>query len=111
MGLDYFGARYYNSEVVRWMSVDPKVGKYPSFSPYNYTANNPVLLFDPNGEFAVSSNGASVTRVSVNTAKALSVGSMLPLGGIVNLVYRDFTMTNLIRLPQVTGLVLLLVRF
>ena len=32
-----------------WLSVDPMSDKYPSMSPYNYCANNPVKLIDPNG--------------------------------------------------------------
>jgi RHS repeat-associated protein len=49
IGLDYFGARYYNAEIARWISVDALSGKYPSLTPYNYTANNPVFFVDPNG--------------------------------------------------------------
>ncbi|HOV55811.1 MAG TPA: RHS repeat-associated core domain-containing protein [Bacteroidales bacterium] len=45
----YFGARYYDSELSGWLSVDPMSDKYPSLSPYCYTANNPVVLVDPNG--------------------------------------------------------------
>ena len=33
-----------------WLSVDPMSDKYPSMSPYNYCANNPVILVDPDGE-------------------------------------------------------------
>jgi RHS repeat-associated protein len=45
----YFGARYYDSELSVWLSVDPMSDKYPSLSPYCYSANNPVVLVDPNG--------------------------------------------------------------
>ena len=45
----YFGARYYDSETSVWLSVDPLAKKYPSMSPYMYTAGNPVMLVDPNG--------------------------------------------------------------
>jgi RHS repeat-associated protein len=48
-GYDYFGARYYSSELSVWLSVDPLAGKYPSMSPYMYTAGNPVMLVDPDG--------------------------------------------------------------
>ena len=44
----YFGARYYDSELSGWLSVDPMSDKYPSLSPYCYSANNPVVLVDPN---------------------------------------------------------------
>ena len=45
----YFGARYYDADLSIWLSVDPMSDKYPSLSPYCYTANNPVVLVDPNG--------------------------------------------------------------
>jgi RHS repeat-associated protein len=45
----YFGARYYDSDLSSWLSVDPLSDKYPSLSPYAYVANNPVILKDPNG--------------------------------------------------------------
>jgi RHS repeat-associated protein len=46
-GYGYFGARYYDSGLSIWLSVDPMSDKYPSMSPYNYCANNPVKLVDP----------------------------------------------------------------
>ena len=46
----YFGARYYDSDLSVWLSVDPMSDKYPSLSPYIYSADNPVVLIDPNGE-------------------------------------------------------------
>lgn len=44
--LDYFGARYYDSELGRWLQVDPLADKYPGWSPYNYTMNNPLNYID-----------------------------------------------------------------
>ncbi len=48
-GYYYYGARYYDPVVSRWLSIDPLAEKYPGLSPYNYTANNPVMLVDPDG--------------------------------------------------------------
>ncbi len=45
----YFGARYYDSDLSVWLSVDPLANKYPSMSPYMYCAGNPVMLVDPFG--------------------------------------------------------------
>jgi RHS repeat-associated protein len=50
-GYGYFGARYYDSGLSIWLSVDPMSDKYPSMSPYNYCANNPVILVDPDGRW------------------------------------------------------------
>ena len=49
-GWDYFGARYYDSRIGKWLQVDPLAGKYPSLSPYNYAANNPMFFVDPSGD-------------------------------------------------------------
>ncbi|MBO4588170.1 MAG: RHS repeat-associated core domain-containing protein [Bacteroidales bacterium] len=52
-GYHYFGARYYNSDLSLWLSVDPMSDKYPSLSPYNYCAWNPMKLVDPNGDTVI----------------------------------------------------------
>jgi RHS repeat-associated protein len=49
-GYSYFGARYYDSDISIWLSVDPYASSYPSLTPYNYCANSPVMYHDPNGE-------------------------------------------------------------
>ena len=41
-GFHYYGSRYYSSELSIWNSTDPMADKYPSLTPYNYCANNPV---------------------------------------------------------------------
>lgn len=42
-------ARHYHSTLSIWLSVDPMSDKYPSMSPYTYSADNPVKLVDPDG--------------------------------------------------------------
>jgi RHS repeat-associated protein len=49
-GYSYFGARYYDSDLSIWLSVDPMSDERPSLSPYNYSSWNPVMRSDPNGE-------------------------------------------------------------
>ena len=49
-GFSYFGARYYDSDLMTgWLSVDPLADKYPNLSPYAYCAWNPIRLVDPDG--------------------------------------------------------------
>ena len=45
----YFGARYYDPESGRFLSVDPLADRFPSLCPYNYCFNNPLNLVDPDG--------------------------------------------------------------
>lgn len=49
-GMYYYGARYYESRISLWMSVDPLEEKYPSITGYCYTYNNPVKFVDPDGQ-------------------------------------------------------------
>ncbi len=46
----YYGARYYDPKISVWLSVDRLAEKYPSMSPYVFSGNNPINLFDPNGD-------------------------------------------------------------
>ena len=57
-GYYYFGARYFMPNLSIWNSVDPMADKYPSLSPYNYCAWNPMRLVDPNGDSIILSESA-----------------------------------------------------
>ncbi|MGE0562528.1 MAG: RHS repeat-associated core domain-containing protein [Flavobacteriales bacterium] len=48
-GLDYRGARYYDSDVARFLSLDPRAREFANWSPYNYVLGNPISLIDPDG--------------------------------------------------------------
>ncbi len=62
-GLYYYGARYYDAKLSRWISVDPILSNYLNgkpaggvFNPFNlnvygYCASNPVKYVDPDGNF------------------------------------------------------------
>jgi RHS repeat-associated protein len=66
-GNDYFGARYYASSMGRWLSPDKPFADQHAQNPqswnlYAYARNNPLTVFDPNGEAAVVLvNGNNVT--------------------------------------------------
>lgn len=44
-----YGARFYDPALGRWHSVDPSAENYLDWTPYNYCANNPILLVDLDG--------------------------------------------------------------
>ncbi len=53
-GLYYFGARYYEPRLQRWLSPDAiesvlRVGVPPAYNPYQYTLWNPLRFVDPTG--------------------------------------------------------------
>lgn len=85
-----FAGRYYDAAIGRFLTVDPLANKYPSFSPYNYTLNNPLNYIDPDGKEANKSQATSprnflsyLQYVNKNNAKeTLSyLGNYKTLGG------------------------------
>ena len=61
----YFGARYFMPTLSIWNSVDPMADKYPSLSPYNYCAWNPIKIVDPDGrdDWEINSQGKIVNHI------------------------------------------------
>jgi len=54
-GLTYFGARWYDNEVGRFMAIDPvgfDASNIQSFNRYAYANNNPFRFIDPDGRDA-----------------------------------------------------------
>ena len=49
-GLHYAGARYYDSRLSTFLSVDRFAEKFPGQSPYCYAGNNPIRYMDVNGD-------------------------------------------------------------
>ncbi|MGD9493433.1 MAG: RHS repeat domain-containing protein [Bacteroidales bacterium] len=68
----YFGARYYDSDLSVWLSVDAMSDEYPELSPYCYVGNNPVNAIDPDGnKIILLFDGISVfSRNSIGRAIA-----------------------------------------
>ncbi len=59
----------YNLEpelVSRWLSPDPLGAKYPEWSPYNYTMDNPIRYIDPDG-MEPGDPGAGYYAATVNS--------------------------------------------
>ena len=61
-------ARYYNSDLSIWISVDPLADKYPNLSPYTYCAGNPVVLKDHEGKDIWTIDNDGTIKRQKNTA-------------------------------------------
>jgi len=71
-GYDYFGTRYYDSWLGRWLQVDSLDAMYPGLSPYNYVLNDPVNIIDPKGLWTYQINGIEVDEDMFNMLAGLS---------------------------------------
>jgi RHS repeat-associated protein len=49
--------RLLDTRLGRWMSLDPCAFRYPGLSPYNYGANIPTVMNDPNGDVIICTSG------------------------------------------------------
>jgi hypothetical protein len=48
----------------RWISPDPLSEEFPSWSPYNFSFNNPTVFVDPDGRAPLPYNDDIITKVS-----------------------------------------------
>jgi len=82
-GLTYFGGRYYDPQVARFMSVDPVAfvdNNSMSFNRYLYVNNNPYKYVDPDGEF-LNFVAKFVLDVGINVAFNYVTTGELNVGG------------------------------
>jgi len=76
----YFGARYYDAELGRFLVPDRFADKYPSLSPYSYTAGNPLRYIDINGDRIWVTDGSERFLYTGNSYK----GKNKTIASIVN---------------------------
>jgi RHS repeat-associated protein len=67
-----FGVRKYDDFAGRFFQIDPLWEKYYGWTPYQYSANNPVSFLDPGGEIVVAAApavgyGGAVVAVAIAT--------------------------------------------
>jgi RHS repeat-associated protein len=102
-GLYYFGARYYDARVSRWISADPALEKYipdrkkekdkeeklpaggiyepANIDVYGYVGNNPILYIDPDGNFRFGKRPLSnnITWTTFLTGLIISIITESPI--------------------------------
>jgi RHS repeat-associated protein len=84
-GLSYFGARYYDPVVGRFMSIDPvtfKERNLHSFNRYAYGNNNAYKYVDPDGRYAVHAGRLvfSIAYAAATRFGARALGSAIGVG-------------------------------
>ncbi len=70
-GLYYFGARYYEPRMGRWVSTDPV---WDGLDLYGYCGNRPLNFIDPNGLYRFNKDGSitfTYTNDQLNTAASM----------------------------------------
>ncbi|MFZ1560387.1 MAG: RHS repeat-associated core domain-containing protein [Saprospiraceae bacterium] len=96
LNLAGYGARYYNPTLGIFHGVDAWVEKYPSWSPYVYTLNNPIRYTDPTGNgptdhFEQQKDGSFVKVSNTGGDKFHTIvyndGKVLYLDGYQNRAY------------------------
>ena len=63
-GIDiyYYGARYYDPNLGRFMATEPLLQKYESWCPYAYALDNPISLIDSDGRESNPPNILAMVR-------------------------------------------------
>ncbi|NML23788.1 hypothetical protein HHL16_23100 [Pseudoflavitalea sp. G-6-1-2] len=70
-----FNARTYDHQIGRFLQTDPNSFKYNAWTPYNYCANNPVIIMDPTGmDWFTDKNGMYQFDPNVNKDTKLKEG-------------------------------------
>ncbi len=87
-GLTSVGARYYDSGVGRFVSVDPvmDLGDPQQWSAYTYANNNPVTWSDPTGLLSWKGAWSSVKKGASAVGKWASKNKAEIIGGVVGTV-------------------------
>jgi RHS repeat-associated protein len=79
-GLYYYGGRYYDPELARFVSADPFVPQPSdpqSLNRYSYVLNNPVNLIDPDGHFFWAIAAIAKAIVSAVQAVTAVIGTII----------------------------------
>ena len=67
--LYYYGFRYYNPEMGRWLSRDP-IGAWGGVNLYTFTVNSPYSFIDPLGKSSCNMNDANDDDLNAQTEQA-----------------------------------------
>ena len=78
-----FGVRKYDDLVGRFFQIDPLWEKYYGWTPYQYSANNPVSFLDPEGRFTIANHTKAYQEAGIFD-NGLSGWAMGTLDGLIS---------------------------
>jgi hypothetical protein len=85
-----YGRRIYDPRIGKFLSTDPLTNKFPYWSPYHFSANNPIRFSDldgaePNNPFvkAWMTDAAITFATKPNSTKAKVYGAAMGVGGAI----------------------------
>jgi len=90
-GLYYYGARYYDAEIGRFISADPIVQKFANpqtLNRYSYCNNNPINYVDPTG------HGWFKKFLGKIVGAVAAVVTLIATGGNVGAAFAAFNITD-----------------
>ncbi len=80
LNLYWYGARFYDPEIGRFLALDPAASKYPGLSPYAYCANNPLKNVDPTGGspfLAIAGVAAAIVNTALDVVDVCAVAQSM----------------------------------
>ncbi len=62
--------RAYDPRIARWHSIDPEIAKYPEWSPYAVSFDNPIVFKDSNGDDPITAIAEAVFAFALDKTVA-----------------------------------------
>ncbi|HUH50477.1 MAG TPA: RHS repeat-associated core domain-containing protein [Flavobacterium sp.] len=92
----FYGARYYDPKWSIFISVDPSAEKHPSWTPYHYVHNNPIIYTDPDGKDAILTIKGNTVTISATVIATNSKEAQMMMQKAADNYYNNKNFTGTI---------------